>query len=483
MGFEGILNQIFQPCFYYAVLFLVVSFVCVKILARYCNFIGQRTKSLLYLVPLALPVVVMLVFIPLTGIQTSYQQIKTLGTVSIGGALNSFPFGHFLPPPPAQTGYLLTVSTITVFSVTGIICIIGLVAGALFALSMVLADDRVARKVLHVILLSPNEYQWLQAKIAESSKKLAIAPPKIGVVEDLRPNAFTIGYGQNATIVFSMGLFNILSKEELVAVASHELAHVKNNDFFFKTLSNALTITSFFNPLSYIASSTAQREREMFADERAVELLEKPTALGDALAKICRAIQNLPKESRLVNFSSSLLVASSVLHRVGILSTHPRLDTRLKNISAPRSSSRHWGQRNTWLAFLLSLLLIFSAVAVSLAMVDLQVNFTANFADSQYLKNMPTDFRIAAYDTGPGNGPVFSGIVMVSFNGTQNMRLLVNQPFLGTSGTNIYMETGNNGALNSQGNRVVVLIVVTPLNSTFACIQPPIAAPGTPWIG
>jgi Zn-dependent protease with chaperone function len=301
----------------------------------------------------------MLVFVPSTDIQN-----KTLNAVSVSVVTGSFPFGRFLFPP-AQPGYMLTVLTSTVLSVTGIICIVGLVAGTLFALSMVLADDRVARKVLHVILLSPNEYQWLQAKIADSSEKLSIAAPKIGVVEDLRPNAFTIGYGRNSTIVFSMGLFNILSKEEMIAVACHELAHVRNNDFFFKTLSNALTIVSFFNPLSYVASSTAQREREMFADERAIGLLEKPSALGDALAKICRAIQNLPKEGVLFNFSSNLLVASSVLHRVGILSTHPRLDTRLRNICAPRSRSRRWSHRNTQLAFLLSLLLVASAVAVS----------------------------------------------------------------------------------------------------------------------
>ena len=483
MGFEGVLNQIFQPYFFYSVMFLIVSFVCIKVLTKYCSFIGQRTKSLLYLAPLALPLIIMLIFIPSTGIQTSYQQIKNLGTVSIVGASNSFPFGPFLPPPPVQTGYIFAVSSSTVLSVTGIICVIGLVAGALFALSMVLADDRIASKVLHVILLSPNEYQWLQARIAESSRKLAIATPKIGVVEDLRPNAFTIGYGRNATIVFSMGLFNILSREEMVAVASHELAHVKNNDFFFKTLTNALTTVSFFNPLSYVASSTAQREREMYADERAIELLEKPTALGDALAKIGRTIQTLPKESTLVNFSSNLLVASSVLHRVGILSTHPRLDTRLRNISAPRPSRRHWGHRNTQLAFLLSLLLIASAVAVSLAMVDLQANFTANFAASQSQKALSADLKLTSYDKGSGNVTWFYGAVMVPYNGAQNMNELINQPYLGTSSRNIYVEMGNNGALNSHENLVIVLVVVTPQNSTYAYVHPPISSPGALWIG
>jgi hypothetical protein len=221
----------------------------------------------------------------------------------------------------------------------------------------------------------------------------------------------------------------------------------------------------------------------MFADERAIELLEKPTVLGDALAKICRTIQSLPKESVLVNFSSNLLVASSVLHRVGILSTHPRLDTRLRNISARRPSSSHWNRRNTWLAFFLSLLLIASAVAVSLAMVDLQVNFTANFAASQYLKALPTDLKLTGYNIGSGNVPWFSGAVMVPFNGMQNMHELINQPYLGTSSRNIYVEMGNNGALDAQEIPVGGFIVVTSQNSTYVFMQPPIRSPGAVWIG
>ena len=103
---------------------------------------------------------------------------------------------------------------------------------------------------------------------------------------------------ENSTIVFSIGLLKTLEQEEVVAVAAHELAHVKNHDFFYKTgPTSALTVVSFFNPLAYIASSSGQREREMLADEDAIRVLEKPAAFGNALAKICKAIQNLPKES------------------------------------------------------------------------------------------------------------------------------------------------------------------------------------------
>ena len=478
MGLEGILNQIFQPYFYYSVIFLSVTFVCVKILTKYCSFLGQRTKSLLYLIPLALPLAVMLIAFPSTGIQ-SYQQIKTLSTA--GTRVSSFPFGPFLPPA-SQAGYVPTVSTTTVLSVTGIICLIGLIAGGLFALSMVLADDRIARKVLHVILLSPEEHQWLQANVSESSKKLGIVTPKIGVVEDLRPNAFTIGYGRGATIVFSIGLLKILNREETVAVASHELAHVKNNDFFFKTVSNALTTVSFFNPLSYIASSAAQREREMYADEGAIELLEKPSALGDALAKICKAIQTFPKEGIFANFSSNLLVSSSVLHRVGILSTHPRLETRLKRISTPKPRNNRWSSRNVRLAFLLSCLLIVSAVAVSLAMADLQVNFTAGFASSQYLKALPSDFRGVSYNPSLGNGTLFYGWG-TGFNGIQNMTLMSYPSYSGAYPITVSVEAGNNSAYNLQPISMGEFIVVPPQNSTYAITHGSGSMPSPIWIG
>ena len=475
MGFEGILNQIFQPYFYYSVIFLVVSFLCVKILTKYCSFIGQRTKSLLYIIPLVLPLAVMLAAFPSTAIQTSYQQIKAITVTSTASV------GPFLLPA-THTLYMPITLTSTVISVTGIVCYIGLIAGAVFAFSMVLADDRLARRVLHVILLSPEEHPWLQVKVAESSKKLAIAAPKIGVVEDLRPNAFTIGYGRKATIVFSIGLLNILSKDEVVAVASHELAHVKNNDFFFKVISNALTTVSFFNPLSYISSSCAQREREMLADERAIELLEKPSTLGDALAKICKAIQNLPKESVLINFSSNLLVSSSVLHRVGILSTHPRLDTRLRHISAPKPKSKRWSRYNIHVTLLLSLLLILSAIVVGLAMADVQLNFTADLKAARYVPSVLGNVQGLDYQMGSSNVTMFPDVFTSPFNGSQTAHVLLYSPIPTENTCDSYSYMGYAG-FNAQQTPEGGLVVVPPQSFSYAEMRASVSPPGAVWIG
>lgn len=367
MSIEAVFNQVFQPYFYYSVLFLSIAFICVKILIRFSPSLSQRAKSLLYLVPLVIPLIVMLAFLPSTTFQTTAWEVKSVTAESIIG------LGKFLAPS-TDGRVLITPSEITTISITGILCIVGLAAGAFFGISMILADDRVARRILRVILLSPDEHPWLQTMVADSSKKLAIPSPKVGLVEDLRPNAFTIGHGGRATVVFSIGLFNHLDKGEITAVALHELAHIKHHDFFFKTLSTALNAISFFNPVAYFSALSAQRQREMLADERAVEQLGNSTALGNALAKICQAIQNFPKESLLMRSSSSLLVTSSVLHRPGILATHPRLDKRLRSISEPKYSQR-LNRRNTSLTILLSLMLITSALVASYAFVDIQSGF------------------------------------------------------------------------------------------------------------
>jgi Zn-dependent protease with chaperone function len=478
MSFEGIFNQVFQPYFYYSVTSLVISFVCIKGLARFFNFMSRQTKSLLYLVPLLLPLVVMLVFIPSTVIQITSKQLMAM-TVSMGGAIGAFCFSPFGLPAPPQTGVILVSVpvTTTVLSVSGIICLIGLIAGAFFAVSMILADDRLARRVLHVISLGPDEHQWLQAKIADSAKKLGISAPKIGVVEDLRPNAFTIGYGRRATIVFSIGLFSILDKEEVTAVAFHELAHVKNRDFFIKILSSALNVVSFFNPLSYVTSSTMQREREMLADERAIELLENPAVFGNALAKICKAIQTVPKQGMLVNFSSNLLVTSSVLCRLAIFSTHPRLDKRLRNISAPKPTTFHLNRQKALSTFFLSVLLMSVAIVASGAMINLQANYTS----SQDAKAQSTGFKVTGYDVGGNNVALPSGFVPLSLDSPRNSNVqIISYPIIGNGVT---VQLVNNSSFAAEEIPAGPFLLVHPQNSNYVVAQSPGTVSGEMWMG
>ncbi|MDR0471480.1 MAG: M48 family metalloprotease [Nitrososphaerota archaeon] len=374
MSFDGVFLQVLQPAFFFSVVFLVLSFVCVKVFIRFCPFISERVKSGLYVVPLIVPLLVMAVFFPSFTFQQSVVDVRSVPPLVLADHV----------APLVSGGFLVSGHQVSTLSVTGILCIVGLVMGVLFAVSMLIADDRIASRILRVIPLCSDEQPWLQAMVSESSKKMGIACPKIGVVEDLRSNAFTIGYGRGATIVFSIGILELLDKDELTAVALHELAHVKHNDFFFKIFTSALTAMSFFNPLAFITVSEVQRRRELFADEGAIALLDTPKVLSSALTKICASIKTLPATGVFAKASTGLFVTSSVLYRSGIFATHPRLDKRLRNIFAPQKSNTRLSRKAVAQVLLLSLVLISLFVLSSYAVVELQHLCYAN-SDQDHL--------------------------------------------------------------------------------------------------
>ncbi len=377
MNFEDVLVQVFQPYFYYSIILLAISFVCIKIITKYCPFIGSKTKSLIYLIPIVAPLFVMLSFPPKVVAQAvSYHLIGSFSIPVPQGPMLLSPFRLIQPPSPQTMVTLVAFSTSQILSITGIICLTGLAFGGIYAVTTIVMGDWIASRLLHVINLGSNEYEWLQTEIANISKKLSIPTPKVALVEDLRPNAFTMGHGRKTKLVFTIGLLNILDKEEILAVASHELAHVKNHDFFFKTLSNALTAVSFFNPLAYFALFNSQREREMLADENGAKLIQKPDSLANALTKITVALQNLPGEGRLIRITSNLLVTSPIIHRPQILSGHPKIDMRLRNINQ-LTTSKPKGFKSSKLivAILLTCIIIVAGVATTYALVNLQSGY------------------------------------------------------------------------------------------------------------
>ena len=415
MNFEGVLVQVFQPYFYYSIIVLAISFVCIKIIVKCCPFMGSKTKSLIYLIPIAAPLFVMFSFPPKILIQAvSYHLIGSFSIPIPQGPAFFSPFQLPHPPLTQTMVTLVALSTNQILSITGIICLTGLALGGIYAVTTIVVGDWIASRLLRVINLDSNEYNWLQTEISKISKKLSISTPQVALVEDLRPNAFTMGHGRKTKLVFTVGLLNILDKEEILAVASHELAHVKNHDFFFKTLSNALTAVSFFNPLAYFALFNSQREREMLADENGAKLLKKPDSLANALTKITKALQNLPGEGRLIRITSNLLVTSPIIHRPQILSGHPKINLRLKNINQ-LTAIKPKGLRYSKLivAIFLTCVIIVAGVATTYALVNLQTGYVA---PKMVLSG-------AAYVKGVGTDSIGTHIISISPNPTFNSML------------------------------------------------------------
>jgi Zn-dependent protease with chaperone function len=173
-----------------------------------------------------------------------------------------------------------------------------------------------------------NQYQHLADVIDKVVAIRGIKTPRMGIIHDLNPQAFTFGYTKNsARIVITDGILHYLDEDEQSAVVAHELGHVVHNDFILMTVVFAIplilltiarwsyyavrfsglfksskdddagsyivlglivvAIVSYISYyIGYLVSLFVSRIREYYADQHAAELTENPNTLSTALVKI-----------------------------------------------------------------------------------------------------------------------------------------------------------------------------------------------------
>jgi Zn-dependent protease with chaperone function len=90
--------------------------------------------------------------------------------------------------------------------------------------------------------------EWMAEFVNKHSKNLRIKPPKLYAINKARPLAFSFRSFRSA-IFLSVGLLEMLSKKEIMAVLLHELAHIKQRSSVMKFSHNLLRV---FSPLSLL---------------------------------------------------------------------------------------------------------------------------------------------------------------------------------------------------------------------------------------
>jgi Zn-dependent protease with chaperone function len=96
----------------------------------------------------------------------------------------------------------------------------------------------------------------LAAFIETTCGTRGIKSPRIGLIEDLNPQAFTYGSDHwNARMVFTRGIFTFLDEEERKAVAAHELGHIVHRDFI------VMSLAAFILTLLYVIGRVLIRMR------------------------------------------------------------------------------------------------------------------------------------------------------------------------------------------------------------------------------
>jgi len=171
------------------------------------------------------------------------------------------------------------------------------------------------------------KYPYLADIIDKVTAIQEIKTPRMGIIHDDNPQAFTFGYTKNkARMVITDGIIHYLDEHEQRAVVAHELGHIVHNDFILMTVVFAiplilltiarwsyyavrfsglrrsrdddagsyvaiiLIVVAIVSYISYyigfLVSLFVSRIREYFADQHAAELTENPNFLSTALIKI-----------------------------------------------------------------------------------------------------------------------------------------------------------------------------------------------------
>lgn len=141
--------------------------------------------------------------------------------------------------------------------------------------------------------------------------------PRMGIILDGAPNAFTYGHHpNNARIVITQGLLDLLTEEEAEAVVAHEMGHVMHWDMLIMTLAQLVPLILYYvyktlarmkcrgrdksAPARLLIALVAyvlyiisefivlwfSRLREYFADRYSSQVTGNPNVLASALVKI-----------------------------------------------------------------------------------------------------------------------------------------------------------------------------------------------------
>jgi heat shock protein HtpX len=235
-------------------------------------------------------------------------------------------------------------------------------------------SDKIVLRMYRAREVGQAEMPELYQMVRELAQRAEIPMPRVYTIPEESPNAFATGRNpEHAVVAVTEGLLKLMSREEVMGVIAHELAHVKNRDILIgsiaATMAGAVMIlasmarwTTFFGGgsrdgeegggglgtigvlvmsiLAPIAAMLVQmaisRSREYHADAIGAQVSGHPRWLADALGKLGAYSKRLPLQanpSTAHMFIVSPLSASSLMH---LFSTHPPLEDRIARLRGYR---------------------------------------------------------------------------------------------------------------------------------------------------
>lgn len=226
-------------------------------------------------------------------------------------------------------------------------------------------SDRIVLRLYKAREVTQNETPGLYTMVRELSASAGLPMPKVYIIPGEAPNAFATGRNpSHAAVAVTEGIMRLLSKEELMGVLGHELAHIRNRDILIGTiaatfagaiamLANMAQWAMIFggrndeegqNPVAVIAmmiiapiaamliQMAISRSREYLADREGAKIHGNPRHLARALEKLQRGAERVPMDARPATahmFIVNPLRGGGVMK---LFSTHPPVAERIRRL-------------------------------------------------------------------------------------------------------------------------------------------------------
>jgi len=185
----------------------------------------------------------------------------------------------------------------------------------------------IAQRIYRADEVTDKELGPLYDNILDLAEQADIDEPSVYLLESSTPKIFSYGGHGWPAIYLSVGLLEVLNREETLAAVGHEIAHIKNNDTLLKSASLSLKIAGLFNLVGFAVDSMLSRDREFLADQEGARLTS-PRALISALLKLS-AVESDGLNGLVLGALSFSMFSARNVH---LFSRHPSLDERVKRL-------------------------------------------------------------------------------------------------------------------------------------------------------
>jgi len=236
-------------------------------------------------------------------------------------------------------------------------------------------SDKIVLTMYRAKEVSEMESPEFYGLVRQLTMKAGLPMPKVYIIPSETPNAFATGRNpEHAAVAATSGILRILSREELMGVMAHELAHVKHRDILISTV--AATVAGAITYLAHMAQWAAifggrdrddegggilgllvmaivaplaamliqmaiSRSREYEADKGGAAISGNPLYLASALRKLDSANRQLPM--REATPASAHMFIVNPLSGGGIaslFSTHPPMEERVRRLEEMATGRR-----------------------------------------------------------------------------------------------------------------------------------------------